>query len=558
MPKRTPAPKPSVPEPLPAAPRPLAIPHLYWIAPFALFLALRLFSGDPFYLLAGDQCTFLQLARTFPKHQLFNHELYLIHSPLFGYTIGIVHLVLPLLTSGLVATLLFACLNFFALRALARFENMPPAAICAGLILLALSRPAVAYDYHVARVSILVCSTTLALLAALRMFREPSHKTELIAIAANSFALLVSDQALLLLPCEALLWWARAPRTAWKPAALLALASTAAALIWPAVRLLEFLKRSDLPAGISGTIEFTRDFPLLALLQPNLLPFTNAQRSLFTQTSLSLWNLKPAPIASLPTDLLLLPRAVSAAIVLLLLAAALARPQSRSRALQWLALSLLFLLPVGLGMNEWYGMPFIVPFSLLMMEGAAACIAWRPSFAADSRKTLTIALSLACILAVALWLTAPAPAAHDLVSPRGGTHFLFTRPAVTRSAALSQFFAPMPRNVGIMAPTDLSPELGYLTDKRVVALPFNPALLDTFIAEYRISYLVTSNEFFRRYDSAVADQYTSSMITRYIVENSGKYRLVQVQPEKYPAFYPALEYYVFQVETIPGRGGPPH
>jgi hypothetical protein len=54
--------------------------HAYWLFPFALFLFLRLFSGDPYYLLGGDQCTFLELARTFPRHELFNHELYLIHS----------------------------------------------------------------------------------------------------------------------------------------------------------------------------------------------------------------------------------------------------------------------------------------------------------------------------------------------------------------------------------------------------------------------------------------------------------------------------------------------
>jgi uncharacterized PurR-regulated membrane protein YhhQ (DUF165 family) len=101
----------------------------------------------------------------------------LIHSPLFGYAIGLFSLFLPLLASGLVATLLFACVNFFAVRNLARFENLPRAAIFVGLIFLALNRPAVAYDYHVARVSILVCSTALAILAFLRLLREPGRKT---------------------------------------------------------------------------------------------------------------------------------------------------------------------------------------------------------------------------------------------------------------------------------------------------------------------------------------------------------------------------------------------
>ena len=87
----------------------------------------------------------------------------------------------------------------------------------------------------------------------------------------------------------------------WRWAALAA-GSAAAALFWPLVRLIEFEKRSDLPAGIDGMIEFTRNFPLLALIQPNYLPFTNTHRSLFTQTSLSLGNIKPALLFSLPMD----------------------------------------------------------------------------------------------------------------------------------------------------------------------------------------------------------------------------------------------------------------
>ena len=522
--------------------------HAYWLVPFALFLVLRLFSGDPYYLLAGDQCTFLELARTFPKHQLFNHELYLIHSPLFAYAIALFHLFLPLLAAGLAATLLFACINFFAIGTLARLENLRRQAIFVGLIYLALNRPAVAYDYHVARVSILVCSTALALLAFLRMLRDPSREALILAIAANAFALLVSDQALLLAPCEAVLFWARGAKRQWRPAAVLAGASGVAALIWPLARLIEFSQRADLPAGISGTIEFTRNFPWRALIQPNFLPFTNIHRSLFTQTSLSLWNLQPALLGGLPTDLLLVPRAVSAGMVILLIFAALAWSGSRKRAVQWLILSLLFLLPVGMGMNEWYGMGFIVPFTLLMMEGAASCFNWLGSFVSNPDKPFTIGLSAACVLAAAFWLTAPAPGAHDFLMPRGGTHFLFTRPAVTRTAAVSRFFASAPRDVGIMAPTDLSPEVVYLTDKRVVALPFDPGLLDRFIEEYHISYVVTSNEFYRRYGSPIADQYTSSLVTRYIVEHPTRYRLVSSLREDYPAFYPTFEYYVFQIE----------
>lgn len=551
MAKRKPAIKPREPEAVPQTQETFLTRHVYWLAPFLLFLIFRLFSGDPFYQLGGDQCTFLELARTFPKHQLYNHELYLIHSPLFGYTIGLFYLFLPLLASGLVVTLLFACINFFAIRNLGRFENLPRPAISAGLIYLAISRPAVAYDYHVARVSILVCVTTLAILAFLRLLQKPSRNSLAAAIALNVFALFLSDQSLLLLPCEAVLFWARGSRQQWKAAFLVGAGGVLAALIWPIVRLVEFLRRPDLPAGIDGTIEFTRNFPLRAVLQPNFLPFTNIHRSFFTQTSLSLGNLKLGLLTLLPADLVPAPRLFNALIVLLLIAAAIARRESRRSAIQWLGLSVLFLLPIGLGMNEWYAMGFIVPFSILIMEGAAACFAWGESFVPNAGMAFTIGLCGLCALAAAAWLAAPPPGPHLFLFPRGGTQFLFSRPTVTRSAAISQFFAPMPRDVGIMAPTDLSPEVLYLTDKRVVALPFDPELLDKFIGEYHISYLITSSEFLRQYTPPLADEYYGALVSRYIAGHPERYRLVQRLRENYPAFYPPTDYFVFHVEAVP-------
>ena len=67
-----------------------------------------------------------------------------------------------------------------------------------------------------------------------------------------------------------------------------------------------------------------------------------------------------------------------------------------------------------------------------------------------------------------------------------------------------------------MAPQGLSPEVAYLTDKRVIALPFDPELLDRFIEEYHISYLLTSSEYLQRYSSPKVDRYTSRLVTAYI------------------------------------------
>ena len=546
MPKRRSGPKEVQPEAAPGKGWTFLLNHGFWLFPLILFAVLRLFSADTYYLLAGDQCTFLELARTFPKHQLYNHELYLIHPPMFGYSIGLLNFVLPLLISGLAATLLFAVINFFAIRNLALAEELPRTAVFVGLIYLAISRPAVAYDSHVARVSILVCGSTLAILAFLRFVREPNRKTLVPVLAANVFCLLTSDQALLLLPCEALLFWARSSRRDWKLTSVLAASSVAALLVWPAVRFVEYRSRPDVPAGIDGTIEVTKDVPLSGVIQPNLLPLTNAHRSLSTQTEISASKLKPAIAADFATDLMA-PPVLAIPLIVLLLAAAFVRPERRMRAVQWLGLSLLCLIPVALGMNEWYGMAYITPFALVLMEGAAAVLAWVGSKTRISEAAVTLSLGALCLAGSAMWWGA-GPRETPSYRPHGGSHFLLNRPTITRGSVISRVFESAPRDTGIMSPVLLTPEIVYLTDKRVVSLPFDPALLDRYIAEYRIRYLLTSSQFLKRYNKPEEDLYFSAAISRYIVEHPERYQLVRSVQENYAAFYPPMTYYVFEVK----------
>ena len=86
-----------------------------------------------------------------------------------------------------------------------------------------------------------------------------------------------------------------------------------------------------------------------------------------------------------------------------------------------------------------------------------------------------------------------------------------------------------------------APEIVYLTDKRVVALPFDPALLDRLIAEYRITYLLTSSEFLTRHAKPLADHhYLGALTARFLVEHPNRYHLVRSVQENYGAFYPPI------------------
>jgi hypothetical protein len=168
-------------------------------------------------------------------------------------------------------------------------------------------------------------------------------------------------------------------------------------------------------------------------------------------------------------------------------------------------------------------------------------------------KAAAIGLAAACAAAAAAWLGSSGSGPSNLLMPRGGDNFLFSRPPLTRGAGIAGFFEKMPRDTGIMAPQGLSPEIVYLTDKRVVALPFDPRLLDEFIREYRISYVVTSREYLGRYDKPDLDLYTSRVVTEHLFRNPEKYRPLRTAAETFPAFYPPQEYFVFGVGEAASR-----
>src|SRR5262249_52916264 len=159
----------------------------------------------------------------------------------------------------------------------------------------------------------------------------------------NAFAHLVSDQALQLIPCQAVLFLFHREHRRARDVALFCLATAAIFLTWPAVRLGVYLTHADYPAGIDGTIVFTRPVPWAGVLQPNLLPFTKAHVNLYGMSnSLSPWNFTPSKLITRPQDILLVSRPVAAVLVGGLVLAALMVPGvRRTQAVKWLALAVL-------------------------------------------------------------------------------------------------------------------------------------------------------------------------------------------------------------------------
>jgi hypothetical protein len=295
---------------------------VYWLAPLLLFLTMRLFSGYEHLLVNADQCKYLTLGRTFPFHQVDNHSLFLLHPPLLGYSIGLLALCVPLLAAGLLTTLLYACANFFAVRSYGRLNGLSPPALFAGLLFLSLDRASVAYDTHVGRVSIMLFSFTLALLAYEYWLRRPTFCSAVLVLIANAISHFVSDQALQVLSCQAIICLFHFDRKRILPAGLLMLATGLIFLAWPAVRLWVYLSHVHYPAGLDGTIEFTQPVNWLATIQPHYLPFTKAHAAMHMNVSLSLARYDFSVLQQRPLDLLMIHPAIAGALTVVLLLAA--------------------------------------------------------------------------------------------------------------------------------------------------------------------------------------------------------------------------------------------
>jgi hypothetical protein len=122
---------------------------------------------------------------------------------------------------------------------------------------------------------------------------------------------------------------------------------------------------------------------------------------------------------------------------------------------------------------------------------------------------------------------------------------------VTRAQQFSGLLRDLPPEEGIMAPVGLTPELVYLTGKRVVALPFDPELIDTFVREYRITRIVLSDETVRSQANAFQDRFTSVLSTRTVLSHPERFQPLTLRHESDPAIYPPNTFMLLKPREAP-------
>ncbi len=514
--------------------------NLAFLSVLVLFLTLRFFCGNPYFNLHGDQCKYLVLGRNFPWHFLWNDSLYLLHQPFFGFSIGIASYVMPLFQSGLAVTIFWAILAFFTLCRYCQLQGLNISGQILSLSYVSLSLISVMMDTTISRTSVLLFFTVLSLLTFESFLREGGRKKFLLALLSSIICMLISDQALALLPALVIVYVMEPGKAKLRNLVILLSASFLAYITWPLVRLCIYMSYQSYAAGMDGIIENMNGFPVVGIIQPNFLPrVLSHHMGIGTNMDFTMANMNCA----VPFLLFVVPPTLSKIIVgsLILLAAATGIIRRDKGVLKLGLLSVLFYLPVLINMPVWYGICYLIPFSAMLGKGIVL-LDFRPEW----ERRLAMMLSIICLLLALLWLHNPPP-----WKPTDHLSFLFSRQPVTRGQQSLQWLHDIQGDIGIMGPVGSTPEIAYLTGKRVVAIPFNPDELDTLISQYRIQVIVLTDRELIPSKDEPAGWSLSRIVAQHILRNPQKYQLISVCREKYQDFYPEGTFLFFRTTYKP-------
>ncbi|MFH1038147.1 MAG: glycosyltransferase family 39 protein [PVC group bacterium] len=481
---------------------------------FLLFLLVRIFVPSPDCFLSLDEAKYLTLARSFPRHLLFNNQFYTVHPPLFPGVIRLLSQVFPDHIAGIAVSLLFSVVTFWALVCLFRLLGKDRYWITIALFILAVSPLHIPTSRVIYKDSLFLGLFTLSLYLFVRGVIRPSIPVLLGAGGAAAACCLTSDLALSLVPCFAAAYFIFRPRGGHLKAVLLPVLLLLAVYgCWLGVRWRIFTENIFYPAGVDGMIEYVHDFTARHLFTPRYFPAT---RTMFNfSPDLSEFrinaNVYPlSPLIVLPGFMYTVFYAFIAVIAVYgVFRAVMRRRLRRSADLFFAVMLALFSLPVILHPEPRFLIPVLLPMSYFFARGLSM-------LAGCFTRPLVIGKVLAGLL---VGILAAAAAMHLT----GARRLVFLQRKEVEAWRTAAFLDSLPGD-GVMAQVGYPPELAYLTGKRVLALPVSPAFLDDFIRRYSIQYLLYG----QRYLAPLNTDDPSLIWCYYTIKH------IRAHPEKYP------------------------
>jgi len=533
--------------------------NLIIAALFAVFLFLRLFSSSPSFLLGADSLKYIEAAKTFPYHKLYNDQLYLLHPPFYPYAIYLVNLIFQdYAVTGLFISLFSSIVTFFVLY---KFFMMLTGNFNITFFVLAfytISVSFISYAKIIFKEAFVIMLIFFSLYNYVKGVKFNNKKSLITATIFGSLLAVTSDHIVFLFPSLILsyIFFNSAKINLIKlifpnikyaifPLIVILLSYS----LWGGIKFYQYAANEYYPNGLGGTPLSTEGLNLLKIISPTNfedynLPYTTpGPVSILKKIVYQFGYMFDIEPFSIPLGLnfttmsfLLYPRHI---VYMLLIYPPLSlialfgffsiimdfiktKRIYNNVNMYMVGLFFIFLFPLAHKMTSprfiytaYFFMFYFISYGLFILM--------RKRLLKFYPKLIQATIILLLIL-VPFWYYS-------------NGYFVLSTKAVERAQNAGNFINDnIDKSDAIMAQPGYSVNLIHLTGRRIIGLHQNPEKLQELINYYDISYIVTGRlytYYLGRYSKDSAE---------YVRDNPDKFELIATIPEDYSDFYAASDY----------------
>jgi len=533
------------------------------IAIFLIFMFLRVFTDSPyFFIQGGDAGRYLTLANNFPYHTFSNNQFYIMHQPLYPYTIYFLSFLFEDYLAGIAVSLISSAITFFIIYKLTMLLSNSRNVVLGTLILFSVSQIYIHRAGSIIKEPFAVMIILAAIYYYLKFLKEGNNKYWVYSAIFGFITGLTTDHALLLilslitvyfifrnkliLKNKTKIWYAAIPL-------IVVIISYSS---WIFTRAYVYITNDFYPASFDGTIVNTSVWGLRQLLSSQYfneisvyIPFGWSFNPLhYIYTVLFMFNLILIPwpsgltfsnIANLLSPNQFIVLVVYGILVLsaiygfyrIIKSAWVKKSYKENGMLLCVVLFLIFLSPLAQKFTSTRWTITAIIFLYILTSFGLIEIAKKLKILKVYKWFLT-----AVVLALLIYLPF-----YYASNP----YFILNKEKLVEVPKTAGLINLLPED-GVMAQVGYTQELNYLTNKRVMALPINPDYM-FLIDRYNISYLIYGEFYMMPLEEGDKDIVFNYETIKYIRNHPEKFRLLKVIEESYPTLEKKDHIYIYEV-----------
>ena len=519
---------------------------------FASFTILRIFSQSEYHFISSDEGKYLTLARHFPYHTLDNKSLFLLHPPIFPYVIHFFSLFMKDYIAGITVSIIASLLTFILIYKLLSLYVKNFYVILGTLLLYAISVEAIFWSQKEYKELFMLA----LFLSSIYYFIKGITQDKKYLIYASIFGAitaLTTDHVIFLIPSfiSAIIILRNRKTASALHAAIPILVTLLFYSFWLYVRFNVYTHNDYYSTGIDGIVEKVNDFGIKQVLNPVFFSETSiygrfrpsdARHYSFVLGYMFNNIMLPIPLGlKMDTFMALFQNNIIYAKIIFYMVLFLLflysifkittdffkqRKIMNNYNLFFLSIFLIFLFPATQQSSS---------FRMIMMAAVFLFYFISLGFSMAFRHHDKLIAIFVILLAVFMpfWI---------IWHP----HLIFNQKLLAEAEKTSAFLKSQPKD-GIMSQIGYSPELNYLTGKRIISMPTSTANLDFLLKRFGINYLVYGQRYWKPVSEENKDEVFNYDVIKYIQQNPNRFKLIGVFKEDLKGVVNDDEMHVYEV-----------